>query len=131
MTSWDGKGKIRQMILPSGAAAFFQVLDELVRSSDLVVDRPKGRPHPRIPEAIYPLDYGYLRGTVSGDGEGIDVFIGSFTRQGVSGILVIADQEKRDAEIKVLIDCTADEVTAAQHFMQDVLGIGGLCIHRD
>jgi len=38
-----------------------------VDSSQLKVDRPKGTSHPRYPELIYPLDYGYLEGTLSAD----------------------------------------------------------------
>ncbi len=97
--------------------------------SHVVIDRPRGRAHPRIPEAIYPLDYGYLEGTRSGDGEGLDVFVGTATETGVAGILLIADPVERDAEIKVLLNCSPDEVTAAYLFVRDVLGIGGLLVH--
>ena len=113
-----------------GAAEFFRLIEELVRASEVVVDRPMGSAHPRIPEAIYPLDYGYLDGTASGDGDGIDVFIGSAANTGVVAILVIADPVKRDIEIKLLLDCSADEVIAAHRFVQNVLGIGGLLIPR-
>ncbi|MFP5371021.1 MAG: hypothetical protein ACLGI3_09775, partial [Actinomycetes bacterium] len=57
-------------VFETGAAEFFSLLDTLVLSSEVVVDRPRGRAHPRIHEAIYPLDYGYLKGTRGGDGDG-------------------------------------------------------------
>ena len=113
-----------------GAADFFGLVEELVRTSKVVIDRPMGGAHPRIPEATYPLDYGYLDGTVSGDGEGVDVFVGSATNAGVVAILVSVDPVKRDTEVKLLLDCSAEEVMAAHRFVQDVLGIGGLLIHR-
>lgn len=113
-----------------GAAEFFRLIEELVRTSNVVIDRPMGRAHPRIPEATYPLDYGYLDGTVGGDGEGIDVFVGSATDTGVVAILVSVDSVKRDTEVKLLVDCSVEEVIAAHRFVQDVLGIGGLLIHR-
>ena len=50
--------------------SFWQALDRLVAGREVVVDRPRGTSHPRYPEFAYPLDYGYLAGTRSGDGEG-------------------------------------------------------------
>jgi inorganic pyrophosphatase len=42
------------------SAAFWRSLDSLVSESRLVIDRPCGTPHPRYPDFMYPLDYGYL-----------------------------------------------------------------------
>ena len=39
------------------------------------VDRPKGSKHPKFDDIIYPINYGYVENTVSGDGEEIDVYI--------------------------------------------------------
>ncbi|MEV0081495.1 inorganic pyrophosphatase [Saccharopolyspora sp. NPDC050642] len=108
-----------------GSAGFFAALADLVRHGEIVVDRPRGRPHPRIPDVVYPLDYGYLAGTTGGDGEGIDVFVGSAAGAGVAGVLLTADLAKRDAEIKVLVDCSPEEVGMARDFVSGVLGIGG------
>ena len=55
-------------------AAFWQALDKLVAESKIVIDRPKGRHHPKYPAFVYPVDYGYLEGTSSMDGGGIDVW---------------------------------------------------------
>lgn len=109
---------------------FFALLDQLVGSSTLIVDRRRGKPHPRISDAIYPLDYGHLGNTTSGDGAEIDVFIGSASGRGVVGALLTADLGKRDAEIKVLLDCTGDEVQRARQFLADVLKIGGHLVER-
>jgi inorganic pyrophosphatase len=91
---------------------FWQALDVLVSSSDIVVDRPRGTAHPRYPEFISPLDYGYLQGTTSGDGSGIDVWIGSQPSRAVTALLVTVDEQKRDAEIKLLLGCTPEECAA-------------------
>jgi inorganic pyrophosphatase len=32
---------------------FWSRLDQLVETSEIVVDRPKGTPHPRYPEIVY------------------------------------------------------------------------------
>ena len=44
---------------------FWSHLDRLVESCGLVIDRPKGTAHPRYPDLIYPVDYGYLDGTTA------------------------------------------------------------------
>jgi len=91
---------------------FWQALDTLVSNSKIVIDRPRGTAHPRYPEFIYPLDYGYLQGTTSGDGSGIDVWMGSQSTRQVTALLVTVDGQKRDAEIKLLLACTAEEFQA-------------------
>ena len=65
---------------------------------------------------IYPLDYGYLENTSAGDGDGIDVWIGSMDNQILTGILCTFDRLKRDAEIKLLIGCTHEDVETIQGF---------------
>lgn len=56
---------------------FWDALDELVKNSDIVIDRPKGTAHPRFPDFVYKVDYGYLKETTSMDGGGIDVWVGT------------------------------------------------------
>jgi inorganic pyrophosphatase len=75
----------------------------------VVVDRPKGSRHPRIRSLIYPLDYGFLSGTRSGDGHGVDVWIGSLKRRAVTGVVCTVDLSKNDAELKILLSCTRAE----------------------
>ena len=36
---------------------FWNALDELVNTSEIVIDRPKGSVHPRFPDFIYRVDY--------------------------------------------------------------------------
>ena len=40
---------------------FWKTLDELVADSIIVIDRPKGTAHPKYPDFIYKIDYGYLK----------------------------------------------------------------------
>jgi inorganic pyrophosphatase len=91
----------------------FEKLALIVKESKVVIDRPKGSAHPRYPDNIYPLDYGYLDGTQSQDGGGIDVWIGSGDRNEIFGILVIADALKKDSEIKILLGCDEAEAEIA------------------
>ncbi|MDR0728101.1 MAG: inorganic diphosphatase [Puniceicoccales bacterium] len=113
---------------------FFQVLEVLIERNGLSIDRPKGSSHPRFPQLIYPMDYGFINGTQSQDGEGIDVFLGDLQShrgdpqdhrigmqdhrknlQGhhVVGVLCSIDREKRDSEVKVLVDCTEENIRTA------------------
>ena len=39
------------------------------------IDRPLGSAHPRYPDLRYPINYGYIPGTLSGDGQPIDAYL--------------------------------------------------------
>jgi len=52
---------------------FWNFLQRLVESNQIVVDRPKGSLHPHFPGYEYPVDYGYLGGTTSSDLNSIDI----------------------------------------------------------
>ena len=87
---------------------FWDALDKLVAGSEIVIDRPKGTAHPRYPEFIYRVDYGYLKDTSAMDGAGIDVWVGSGEEK-IDAIMCIVDLAKKDSEIKILIGCTEEE----------------------
>jgi inorganic pyrophosphatase len=89
--------------------SFWSRLASLVPAASVVVDRPRGSAHPEVPELIYPLDYGYAAGLRSGDGDGVDVWIGSLKRRVITGVLCTVDAGKRDVEVKVLLGCTRAE----------------------
>ncbi len=96
---------------------FWQYLDALASSSRLEVDRPKGSVHPRFPGQPYPLDYGFLEGTISPDGGGIDIWIGSQGLRQITGILCTVDLLKRDGELKLLFGCTDEDVQRILEFV--------------
>jgi inorganic pyrophosphatase len=89
---------------------FWSRLDKLIESSEIVIDRPKGTAHPRYPDLIFPLDYGYLKGTSGGDGNEIDVWRGSVGHLKLIAIACTVDVKKRDTEIKLIIGCTDKEI---------------------
>lgn len=89
---------------------FWTYLDRLVAESEIVIDRPAGSAHPHYPDFIYPHPYGYLDGTQSMDGGGIDVWVGSLPERRVTAVISTVNLEKRDAEIKLLIGCTRQEM---------------------
>ena len=96
-------------------------LDALVGGAETVVDRPRGSHHPDFPEFVYELDYGYLKGTTSADSEGIDVWIGSDPRRQVTGALCTVDLVKHDAELKILVGCTAGDCAVIRRFYRTPL----------
>ena len=108
---------------------FWNALDELVNSSEIVIDRPKGSAHPRFPDFIYRVDYGYLKDTTSMDGAGIDVWVGSSEKK-VDAIMCIVDLAKRDSEIKILIGCTEEEKMAVYKTHNGTQFMKGILIRR-
>ena len=89
---------------------FWNSLRQMVDACEIKIDRPKDSVHPRYPEYIYPFDYGYLVGTTSGDGDGIDCWVGSLDGTEVSGIVTVIDAVKGDSEIKILLGCTEEDM---------------------
>lgn len=112
------------------AESFWQALDDLIDTCQVVIERPKGSAHPRFPDMIYPLDYGYLDGTIAGDGDGIDVWVGSESDlYRATAVICTVDRGKRDAEIKVLLNCSLDEMRLIHQFVE-LNGMGCLLMAR-
>ncbi len=117
--------------MPDNEIIFWESLDQLIAETRLVIDRPQGSPHPRYAELIYPYDYGYLEGTASMDGGGIDVWRGSLEGSGLAGIIITIDRTKRDSEIKLLIECTVEEMQNILAFHNDGKMSGILILRPD
>jgi inorganic pyrophosphatase len=109
---------------------FWAALDKLVETSEIVIDRAKGTPHPRYTEYIYPLDYGYLDGTSSMDGEGIDLWLGSKEDRSLTALLCTVDLVKRDSEIKLLLGCTEEEIQIILDFHNQHELMRGMLVRR-
>jgi inorganic pyrophosphatase len=80
---------------------------------------------------VFPVDYGYLEGTFSMDGEGIDVFVGSDSGDMVDSILCTIDLVKRDSEIKVLLGCTEEDKQAILRLYESFSSMRSLLVRRD
>ena len=91
-------------------------LDWLLAAHELVLDRPRGTAHPRFPDLIFPLDYGYLAGTSGGDGGGIDVWRGSAEHLDLAAIVCTVDMLKHDAEYKLVVGATEDDLRTIETF---------------
>jgi inorganic pyrophosphatase len=100
---------------------FWDYLDRLVAASRLVIDRPRESRHPRYPDLIYPVDYGYLEGTTTIDGGGLDVWVGTLPEKSLTALLLTVDLHKRDVEVKLLLGCTEVEQQIILDFHNDGL----------
>ena len=45
------------------------------RTVNVIVDRPLGTCHPKHPDIVYPVNYGYVPGVIAPDGEEQDAYI--------------------------------------------------------
>jgi inorganic pyrophosphatase len=109
---------------------FWIAIDKIVETSEIVIDRPKGTAHPRFPNFIYKVDYGYLKGTSSMDGGGIDIWVGTDATVGVDAIMCIVDLEKKDSEIKILINCSEEDKQIVYQTHNETEYMKGILIRR-
>lgn len=77
-------------------------IGEMVR---VVVDRPLGSVHPRFPSLRYPVNYGYVPGVFSGDGEEQDAYLIGVTRpvEAFTGRIVAVVRRENDVEDKWVV----------------------------
>lgn len=112
-------------------ASFWAAIDRLIAESEIVIDRPKGTAHPRFPNFLYRVDYGYLKNTSSMDGAGIDVWVGTAAERRADAIMCIVDLMKRDSEIKILIGCTEEEKLLVYETHNESEHMKGVLIRRE
>ena len=117
-------------MLPAASHDFWRALDALIAQCEIVIDRPKGSRHPKYGH-VYPADYGYLRGTSSMDGGGIDLWLGSQPGLPLTGIIVTVDLAKRDSEIKLLLGLNEAEIAQVLAFHNESATMKGLLIRRE
>jgi inorganic pyrophosphatase len=111
--------------------SFWIKLDQMLVSQEIVIDRPKGSAHPRYPGMVYPLDYGYLKGTSGGDGSEIDVWKDTLEENRLVAIICTVDTKKMDTEIKLLIGCTDNEIALVDRFHNQHMFMSGIVIKRE
>ena len=109
---------------------FWEAADKLLSSGKIIIDRPKGSRHPKYADLVYELDYGYIDGTASMDGAGIDVWCGTSGSGTVDAIIVTVDLGKRDSEIKLLVGCSESETEQVYEFHNRTELMRGMLIKR-
>jgi len=110
--------------------SFWGYLDRLVSECRIIIDYPRGTHDGGLDSVVFPVDYGYLEGTSSMDGEGIDVFVGSDPGDRIDAIVCTIDLVKRDSEIKVLIGCTEEEKQSILRLYESFFPMRPLLVRR-
>ena len=91
----------------------------------VIVDRPMGSYHPEHPDMYYPVNYGYIEGTIAADGEeedayilGVQVPVSKFT-----GRIIAMIKRKNDIEHKWVVvpdgvTFSEKEIAQLTHFQE-------------
>lgn len=104
---------------------FWQKIDSLSLSTNLVINQERGSRHPQYHNMVYPVDYGYLS-----DVDTIKVYKGSDKRMTVDAVMIVADILKRDLEVKLLWGCTQDEEIEILRFINQTDYQKGILVRR-
>ncbi len=100
-------------------AYFWQKLDTLYLSSDLVITNPKGTSVAEFPELIYPCDFGHLKILRADREKEIVCFRGSLAEE-INQIVVCANIIDKSIEVKLLVGCNLEEQDAILRFLNSL-----------
>jgi hypothetical protein len=91
----------------------------------IVMDRPIGTPHPKHPEILYPINYGYIPEVYGGDGEELDVYLLGVTErvEEYTARIIGIVHRNNDVEDKLVaapegMSYTAKEIEDIIHFQE-------------
>ena len=77
------------------------------------IDRPSGSRHPKHPDMVYPLNYGYIPGITAGDGDEQDVYVfgtdGPITE--FTGKVIAVYHRFNDVEDKWIVSLDGEDVS--------------------
>ncbi len=99
-------------------------IDFLGKTVDVVIDRPLGSAHPKY-GYVYPINYGYVPDTVSGDGKEIDAYIlgikeplATFTGECVAVIRRMEEDDDKLIVVPIGTAVTDEEIKTATYFQE-------------
>ena len=117
--------------LPVDRRDYSAVLGTRVRG---VIDRPLGSAHPRYPDHVYPVNYGYVEGVLGGDGMEQDVYLLGPDRplETFEGTVAAVVHRLNDREDKWIVSpdgrsFTEEEIRRAIDF-QEQYYMGEICL---
>ena len=97
---------------------------------EVTVDRPLGSVHPRYKELRYPVNYGYVKGIIGGDGEeqdvyilGVDCPVSSFVGRVVAVIHRLNDTEDKWVVAPEGISFAKDDIARLVEFQEKYFDI--------
>ncbi len=82
-----------------------QVYSFFGKTVTVTVDRPIGAAHPKHPDNIYPLNYGYIQGEIAPDGDDLDAYILGVTepQSSFTGKVIAIIHRENDIEDKLVV----------------------------
>lgn len=91
----------------------------------VIIDRPLGSVHPKYPDLIYQINYGYIEGMIAGDGEyqdayiiGIDYPLEIFEGKVIAVIHRLNDVEDKYVVCDINKTYTLEEIKKAVEFQE-------------
>ena len=74
-------------------------------SITVTIDRPLGSVHPKYPDMVYPVNYGYVKGVMAADGEEQDAYVIGVEEpvKEFTGILIAIVHRRDDVEDKWVV----------------------------
>ena len=104
-----------------------QVIGKTVR---VIVDRSLGSHHPKFPDLVYPVNYGYVEGVFAGDGEEQDVYIlgvsvpvSEFTGKIIAVIHRLNDNEDKWVTAPVGMRFSKEEIQKLTAFQEQFFSV--------
>ena len=104
-----------------------QVIGKTVR---VIVDRSFGSHHPKFPDLVYPVNYGYVEGVFAGDGEEQDVYIlgvsvpvSEFTGKIIAVIHRLNDNEDKWVTAPVGMRFSKEEIQKLTAFQEQFFSV--------
>lgn len=101
-------------------AFFWQKMDTLIFSSKSSIVWSKGETHKDYPTLVYPVNCGVLKETNHTERDEVVFFQGSQTSLGCNAVAVAVDVLNKELQVKVLLDCSADEEEKVLTFLNQM-----------
>ncbi|MBN1230229.1 MAG: inorganic diphosphatase [Anaerolineales bacterium] len=99
-------------------------IEFLGKTLTVTIDRPMGSSHPTF-GFLYPLNYGYLPGILSGDEEELDAYVlgvneplDTFTGRCIAIIQRLGEEDDKLIMVPEGITCSREEIAARTEFVE-------------
>ena len=93
----------------------------LGKTVGIIIDRPLGSAHPRYPGLIYPLNYGYIPKTLSGDGEEIDVYLLGVTEPVLNYTAKVIAVIHRENDVEDKLVCAPEGIAFSREQIEEAV----------
>lgn len=120
----DADGHVREVVRMNEGLA--EPMDYLGKTVHMIVDRPKGSVHPKCPDMVYGVNYGYVEnGIVMPDGDTVDVYLLGVDEpvEAYTGTVTAVIHRRDDDEDKLIVlpegmSVTREDIRRETHFCE-------------